>query len=74
MKSGEVWWVEFGPSVGSEMRKTRPAVIVSAEKIQSLVEAIYHFIKGVDKGALQKTELKYVNLQRVTTVADIYHV
>jgi mRNA interferase MazF len=24
-----VWWVEFDPSVGSEIRKTRPAVIVS---------------------------------------------
>lgn len=45
-----------------------------AEKIQSLAESIYHFIKGVDKGALQKTELKYVKLQRATTVADIYHV
>jgi mRNA interferase MazF len=29
MKRGEVWWVEFGPSIGSEIRKTRPAVIVS---------------------------------------------
>ena len=29
MKRGEVWWVEFDPSVGSEIRKTRPAVIVS---------------------------------------------
>ena len=29
MKRGEVWWVEFEPSVGSEIRKTRPAVIVS---------------------------------------------
>ena len=29
MKRGEVWWVEFDPSVGSEVRKTRPAVIVS---------------------------------------------
>jgi mRNA interferase MazF len=26
---GEVWWVEFDPSVGSEIKKTRPAVIVS---------------------------------------------
>lgn len=26
---GEVWWVAFDPSVGGEMRKTRPAVIVS---------------------------------------------
>lgn len=29
MKRGEVWWVEFDPSIGSEARKTRPAVIVS---------------------------------------------
>lgn len=29
MKRGEIWWVEFDPSVGSEARKTRPAVIVS---------------------------------------------
>ncbi|WP_375288548.1 type II toxin-antitoxin system PemK/MazF family toxin [Sphingomonas sp.] len=29
MQRGEVWWVEFDPSVGSEIRKTRPAVIVS---------------------------------------------
>ncbi|MEI7783537.1 MAG: type II toxin-antitoxin system PemK/MazF family toxin [Betaproteobacteria bacterium] len=29
MKRGEVWWVELDPSVGSEVHKTRPAVIVS---------------------------------------------
>ena len=29
MKRGEVWWVEFDPAVGTEIRKTRPAVIVS---------------------------------------------
>ena len=29
MKRGEVWWVEFDPAVGTEARKTRPAVIVS---------------------------------------------
>ncbi|RMR11219.1 hypothetical protein ALP90_200154 [Pseudomonas amygdali pv. ulmi] len=29
MLRGEVWWVEFEPSVGSEIKKTRPAVIVS---------------------------------------------
>jgi len=26
---GSVWWVEFDPAVGSEIHKTRPAVIVS---------------------------------------------
>lgn len=29
MKRGEIWWVEFDPSIGSEIRKTRPAVIIS---------------------------------------------
>ena len=29
MKRGEVWWVEFDPAIGTEIRKTRPAVIVS---------------------------------------------
>jgi len=29
MKRGEVWWVDFEPALGSEVRKTRPAVIVS---------------------------------------------
>lgn len=29
MKRGEIWWVNFDPSVGGEIRKKRPAVIVS---------------------------------------------
>ena len=29
MLRGEVWWIEFDPAVGSEIRKTRPGVIVS---------------------------------------------
>ena len=29
MQRGEVWWVEFDPAVGSDIRKTRPGVIVS---------------------------------------------
>jgi mRNA interferase MazF len=29
MLRGEVWWVDFDPSVGGEIRKTRPAVIIS---------------------------------------------
>ena len=28
-RRGEVWWVAFDPSVGGEMRKTRPALIIS---------------------------------------------
>ena len=29
MTRGEVWWVDFDPSVGGAIRKRRPAVIVS---------------------------------------------
>ena len=29
MKRGDVWWVEFDPAVGSEIRQTRPALILS---------------------------------------------
>jgi len=29
MRRGEVWWVSFAGSSGGEVRKTRPAVIVS---------------------------------------------
>ncbi|MBZ5621889.1 MAG: type II toxin-antitoxin system PemK/MazF family toxin [Acidobacteriia bacterium] len=29
MLRGEVWWVNFDPSLGGEIQKTRPAVIVS---------------------------------------------
>lgn len=29
MQRGEVWWVSFEPAVGGEIKKTRPAVIVS---------------------------------------------
>jgi mRNA interferase MazF len=29
MKRGEFWWVEFDPALGTEIKKTRPAVIVS---------------------------------------------
>jgi mRNA interferase MazF len=28
-RRGEVWWVAFDPSVGGEIQKTRPAIIVS---------------------------------------------
>lgn len=29
MNRGEVWWVSFDPSVGGEIRKRRPAIILS---------------------------------------------
>ncbi len=30
---GEVWWVELGPTVGSEIAKTRPCLILSTNLV-----------------------------------------
>ena len=26
---GEIWWVDFEPSIGTEIKKTRPALVIS---------------------------------------------
>lgn len=31
MRRGEVWWVNFDPSIGGEMRNQRPAAIISTD-------------------------------------------
>jgi mRNA interferase MazF len=32
MNRGEVWWLRFDPSIGGEIKKTRPAVILSNDR------------------------------------------
>jgi mRNA interferase MazF len=36
MNRGEIWQVSFDPTVGAEIRKTRPAVIVSSNSLGAL--------------------------------------
>lgn len=40
MKRGEVWWVNFDPSVSGEIQKERPAVIVSNDIANRLLNRL----------------------------------
>ena len=40
MRRGEVWWVDFDPSVGGETRKTRPAVVVSNDQANAALNRV----------------------------------
>ena len=33
MNRGEVWWVDFNPTRGSEIRKSRPAVVLTIDAL-----------------------------------------
>lgn len=36
MKRGDIWLVNLDPTVGSEIKKTRPAIIISPKEMYSL--------------------------------------
>lgn len=53
MRRGEVWLVNLDPTIGSEIRKTRPAVIVSSDLVGVLpVKVIVPFTDWKDRYAM----------------------
>lgn len=40
MLRGEVWWVSFDPSLGGEIQKTRPAVIMSNNSANAILNRV----------------------------------
>jgi mRNA interferase MazF len=56
MLRGEVWWVDFDPSVGGEIRKTRPAVIISNNSANTSLNRVQIIPLTINTGRLYPSE------------------
>lgn len=77
MKNAEVWLIDFNPQVGAEVKKMRPAIIVSNNAVGSLPLKIVVPVTDLSKGKmLWHVELKPNKINGLTksSVADCFQV
>lgn len=71
MLRGEVWWIEFDPAVGSEIRKKRPAVIVSNDSANRILARVVVVPLTSNTGRLYPSEaLVTISGQSSKAMAD----
>lgn len=68
MLRGEVWWVSFGPAVGGEIQKQRPAVIVSSDPSNLALNRVQVVPLTSNTGKLYPSEA-YISLNGQTRKA-----
>jgi len=51
-KRGEIWLVNFDPTVGAEIKKIRPAVVISSDGVGKLPKSFGAEWRGSGKSAI----------------------
>ncbi len=70
-RRGEVWLVSFGPAVGGEIQKTRPAVVLSHDTANALLNRVQVVPVSSQVGRLYPAEVTiFVNGERRKAMAD----
>ncbi|MCX5830443.1 MAG: type II toxin-antitoxin system PemK/MazF family toxin [Deltaproteobacteria bacterium] len=83
LKQGNVFWVNFDPSVGAEVKKVRPAVVVSNDinnehspivsiaPITSNVTRVYSFEVEIPAGTANLTSRSKIMVNQTRTVDKV---
>lgn len=68
VRRGEIWWVRFDPSIGGEIRKRRPAVILSRDAANAALNRVQVVPLTSRTGRLYPSEA-YVTIGNKTSKA-----